>query len=133
MRRAVCTYCAGPKRDDGCLLPAVDRYRSRRIRTLALRAASELRPFLILSGEYGLLRGDEPIPWYDHLLLMDEVAALVPRVAAQLTALGIGAVEYHTAPLHAEAAVRPYFETITAACALAGAALTIEPLPAGLD
>lgn len=133
MTRAICTYCAGPKRWDEGLLPAIERYRSHRIRTLALRAAHELRPFRILSGEYGLLPPDAPIPWYDHLLRADEVPALVPRVAIHLADFRITTVEYHTAPLQAEAAVRPYFETMTAACKLAGVELVIEILPAGLD
>jgi len=129
----VCTYCAGPKREDEGLLPAVERYRSRRIRLLALRAAWERRPFLILSGEYGLLGPDEPIPWYDHLLLEAEVEAMVPPVVRQLQGLRLEALDYHTAPLMSEPRVKPYFDLISAACARAGVALDIHLLPAGLD
>lgn len=129
----VCTYCAGPKREDQGLLPAVERYRSRRIRMLALRAAWDRRPFLILSGEYGLLGPDEPIPWYDHLLLAAEVEAMVPPVVRQLQGLRLEALEYHTAPLMSDPRVKPYFDLISAACARAGVALDIHLLPEGLD
>lgn len=131
--RGLCTYCAGPKREDHGLLPAVERYRSRRIRTLAMQAAWDRRPFLILSGEYGLLGPDEPIPWYDHLLLAVEVEAMVPRVMRQLQGLRLEALDYHTAPLMSDQRVKPYFELISAACARARVALEIHLLPAGLD
>lgn len=131
--RGVCTYCAGPKREDDGLLPAVERYRSRRIRLLALRAAWERRPFLILSGEFGLLGPDEPIPWYDHLLLAMEVEAMTPLVVRQLQGLRLEALDYHTAPLMSDPRVKPYFDLISAACARAGVALDIHLLPADLD
>ena len=133
LARAVCTYCAGPKREDGGLLPAVERYRSRRIRMLALRAAWRRHPFLILSGEVGLLDPGEPIPWYDHLLLAIEVEAMIPLVMRQLQGLRLEALDYHTAPLMSDPRVKPYFDLISAACARAEVALSIHLLPAGLD
>ena len=133
MSRALCTYCSRPKREDPGLLPAYERYLSRRIRLLALRAAWERRPFLILSGEYGLISPDHPLPWYDHLLLPEEVEDLVPRLVAQLQGHRLDALEYHTAPLAAVAEVRPYFDAVSAACARADIDLEIRILPADLQ
>lgn len=133
MSCAICTYCAGPKREDDGLLPAVERYRSRRIRMLALRAAWERRPFLILSGEYGLIAPDHPLPWYDHLLTADEVEGKVADAVLRLHALRLDRLDYHTAPLAAEPNVKPYFELISSACARAGVELEIHLLPVGLD
>jgi len=132
VNRAICTYCSGLKRDDDGLLPAFERYRSRRIRTLALRAAWEQRPFLILSGEYGLITPDTLIPWYDHLLVEAEIEGMVEHVMGQIVAERLDAVEYHTAPLTADPLVKPYFDLISSACARAGVELDVQLLPPGL-
>jgi hypothetical protein len=115
-----CTYCSADKRRDPKPLPAVARYRSDRI--AALHAAG---PMLILSGEYGLLAPEDPIPWYDHLLLPEEVDGLVPQVTSQLRSRSITALDFHTAdPLHTPE-VRPYVAVITQACASARVALRL--------
>ncbi len=100
---------------------------------LAMRAAWRRVPFLILSGEYGVLDSDEPIPWYDHLLKPEEVEELVTRVVKQLSGLPLDGIIYHTAPLQAGSPVRPYFEVISAACARTGLDLDIRILPPDLD
>lgn len=132
MKRALCTYCSAPKREDHGLLPAVERYLSKRIRMLALRAAWSRDEFFILSGEYGLLGPDDPIPWYDHLLIASEVEALVPAVERRLRERGIALLEYHTAPLADVPQVRPYFDLISGACKRAGVELEIVMLPGDL-
>jgi hypothetical protein len=123
-----CTYCAADKRRDLEPLPAIARYRSDRI--AALHAAG---PMLILSGEYGLLAPEDPIPWYDHLLMPEEVEELVPQVISQLRSRSITALDFHTAdPLHTPA-VRPYVAVITQACAAAGVALRLVLLSSDQD
>lgn len=129
MKTALCTYCAGPKvRDDG-LLPAIRRYDSDRIRSLEKKAKEDSRLFLILSGRFGLISGDTPIPWYDHLLLAEEVTELGVRVQKQMTALKLGAVIHHTADPGAYPEVRPYLSTIETAARNLGLDLTIVILP----
>jgi len=130
--RALCTYCSAPKREDPGLLPATERYISSRIRLLAMRAAWERRPFLILSGEYGLLQPQDPIPWYDHLLAPAEVETMCGRVVNQLRAYHLDEVEYHTAPLALVPEVRPYFDLISSACVRAGVKLDVRMLPGDL-
>lgn len=124
--KLVCTYCSGPKREDGGLLPAVDRYLSERVDGLCELAASNADEFAILSGKYGLLAADEPIPWYDHLLQPDEVEALAVRVAGQLLERAPDSVEYHTANPHRVPAVEPYGATLQRACVIAGLPLSIR-------
>ena len=41
-------------------------------------------PVLILSGQFGLLSPDDPIPYYDHLLTEDELDEMVLIVTDQL-------------------------------------------------
>ena len=115
-----CTYCSADKRRDPKPLPAVARYLSDRIDSL-----HGAGPLLILSGEYGLLAPDDLIPWYDHLLMPEEVDGLVPQVTSQLRSRSITALDFHTAdPLHTPA-IRPYVAVITQACATAGVVLRL--------
>ncbi len=132
MSRALCTYCSAPKREDDGLLPATQRDISSRIQVLAMRAAWERRLFLILSGEFGLLQPEDPIPWYDHLLTAREVGDMSRRVVKQLQAYQLDIIEYYTAPLALVPAVRPYFDLISSACVKAGVALDVHILPGDL-
>jgi hypothetical protein len=131
--KAICTYCAGPKNTDGRLLPAVHRYVSSRIDQLHELARERGEGFYILSGEYGLLKPDQLIPCYDHLLLADEVEALVPEVVASLAGEGISELVYYTADANAVVAVAPYLEVIRLACFQAGIELAVEIIPGNPD
>lgn len=83
--------------------------------------------FFILSGEFGLIPPDQPIPWYDHLLTAPEVPALVARLAGQIDQYGITRLVYFTRPVTQEPAVAPYHDALTAACRRVGLPfLTIE-------
>lgn len=118
--KLVCTYCSGPKRDDGGLLPAVDRYLSGRIRALHAAAREQGALFRILSGEFGLIPPDRPIPWYDHLLRPEEAAGLAVRIADELVALGVVSVRYHTADPRKHPDTIPYLNVMEKACGQAG-------------
>jgi len=126
---AWCTYCSADKRNDPDPLPALERYLDRRIGDLAAQAAAANVDFLILSGEYGLLRPWQPIPWYDHLLTDEESDAMAARVAAQLGNLGVTSLHYHTVDPSQDAQVLPYQTTIRAACDRADVTLEIVVLP----
>ncbi|MBC8423054.1 hypothetical protein H8E07_02930 [bacterium] len=117
---AHCTYCSRDKRDDPGELPAIERYLDRRIRDVATRAEAAGELFLILSGEYGLLRADDPIPWYDHLLVADEVADLASIVEDQLRTLGVTELVYYSVDLGVDPLVGPYRRVIAQACDGAG-------------
>lgn len=121
----LCSYCSAAKRLDEGPLPAVERYRSDRLRALWRRGVENGTPLHILSGEFGLLAAEAPIPWYDHLLEAREVEAMAARVAQDLAALGASAVEYHTAAPDEAPDIAPYLAVMRAACAAAGAELTV--------
>ena len=122
------SYCSAPKRDDDGLLPAIERYRSERLRGLWALGRSLGAPLFILSGRFGLLAADEPIPWYDHLLPAAEVPAMTARVSGQLRAHGVAAVTWHTASPAVAPAVQPYLDVMRAACREAGAGFTVHEL-----
>jgi len=117
---AHCTYCSADKRDDPGELPAIERYLDQRIRDVAARAAADGELFLILSGEYGLLGAGDPIPWYDHLLVANEVGGLALVVEGQLRALGVTELVYYSVDLGVDPLVGPYRSVIARACDSAG-------------
>jgi len=114
-----CTYCSAEKDHTVGLLTANQRYRSRRIREVAAAADDAGAQFAILSGKFGLLRPDDPIPDYDHLLQATEVAELATRVATQLREFGVIQVIFHTRPLTQDTKTGPYRHCIEMAAALA--------------
>lgn len=128
MSRIHVTYCSAAKRRDADPLPAARRYLDPRLDAVAAGAAAAGEGFLILSGEYGLLRPEDPIPWYDHLLRPDEAPELGVRAAARLRELGATEVVYHTADPGGEPQVAPYLEAIRRACEGAGTTLTVATL-----
>ncbi|MGH7600908.1 MAG: hypothetical protein ACREOI_31505, partial [bacterium] len=76
---AFCTYCSALKSQAPGNIPAMQRYQSLRIRKVC-QAAMELGlEFYILSGEFGLIPSQQPIPFYDHLLRPEEVPVMVER------------------------------------------------------
>lgn len=124
----LCSYCSAAKRLDEGPLPAIERYRSDRLRALWHRGIVDGTPLHILSGQFGLLAAEAPIPWYDHLLAAREIDAMAARVAQALRALGVTAVRYHTASPHEAPDIAPYLAVMRAACAAAEAQLTIVEL-----
>lgn len=126
--RILCSYCSAAKRRDEAPLPAIERYRSERLRALWDTGRAAGTPLRILSGEFGLLTAEEPIPWYDHLLEGGEVAAMATRVATALRAAGVTAVEYHTASPETAPDIAPYLAVMRAACEEAAVELVVVEL-----
>lgn len=124
MRRALVAYCAAEKRPDPGLLPAIERYASDRIRAGERRAADEGAVFLILSGRFGLLAPDDPIPWYDHRLAADEADAMAAVVAEGLRARGVESAVFLADEARPDLA--PYVRAMREGCRRAGVPLRIE-------
>ncbi len=127
--KVLCTYCSATKSNDDALVPAITRYRSDRIAELDRKSGERGLNFMILSGKFGLIGRDHPLPDYDHLLQCDEVDELSSRVAAVLCNAGVKRMEYYTAAPELVAQVRPYLAVIEAACERASVALRVVILP----
>ena len=127
--RGYCTYCSAPKSDAPGDVPAVERYQSQRIRSLADAAGREGCPMWIVSGRYGLLAPSEPIPWYDTLLKDEDVSGLVTACVETLSASGVKALVYSTACVNLAPEVAPYLRLVRLACEGAGVALEVVTLP----
>ncbi len=111
-----CTYCSRDKSDAPDLISAIQRYQSQRINRVYAAASQVGLDFFILSGEFGLLPAQQPIPWYDHLLLPEEVEGLSVRMAQQIRDHEISGVVYFTRSSNQDPNVQPYRNAITAAC-----------------
>lgn len=113
---AFSTYCSKSKSDAPGEIPAIQRYLSARINAVHDAAQRLCLNFFILSGEYGLIPPDYPLPWYDHLLLAGEVPALIPRVTEQIALHNITHLVYFTQPFTLDPYVRPYHAVLVEAC-----------------
>jgi hypothetical protein len=90
--RLLILACSATKRHDPGLLPAVHRYDGPSYRTLRRFLADHparwcALDILILSAEFGLIRGDNPIPNYDRRI--DEVRALELRASVTKVLRGL--------------------------------------------
>ena len=85
MKTIFITYCSKEKDESNTLLKAVKRYKSNRIQRVYEAAKLLTADFMILSGEFGLLNPGTEIPYYDHLLVMEEVNKYTEKLTKQLT------------------------------------------------
>jgi len=129
----VCTYCSRDKSADPGEIPAIRRYKSARIADVYAAAHKLGVGFYILSGEFGLIPPERPIPWYDHLLKAEEVSQLVGIVAGQIKQYGIAGLAYFTQPLAQEPNVVPYHDTLAAACSRTGATFCVIEMEQPVD
>lgn len=111
-----CTYCSAEKETDEEMLPAIRRYRSERIRRIHAAAREAGCGFYILSGEYGFVAPDEEIPYYDHLLVADEVEAHAIKLAQQIKQCGITQIIFFTLSVEADEKLAAYHASLRLAC-----------------
>ena len=111
-----CTYCSAAKSLEEGDIPAIQRYLDPRIHKVHEVASALGLDFYILSGEYGLIPPDQPIPWYDNLLQAGEVDELVERMADQIRQYSIEGVVYFTNSTSSDRGLIPYRDAIVAAC-----------------
>lgn len=125
---AFCTYCSNEKRKAPGNIPAIERYDSPRILRVYEAAQIVSAKFFILSGQFGLLAPVTAIPFYDHLLTAEEVGSLVEIVTPQLEAEKVDGVIYFTESFSDDEHVRPYHDTLAAACARARLSFMVATL-----
>jgi hypothetical protein len=119
-----CTYCSAEKEATEGLLPAILRYRSERVERIHAAARAAGGRFYILSGEYGLLAPNEPIPYYDHLLVADEVEAHAFKLTEQIEQYSITQIVFFTFPVSQDEKLAPYHAALRLACTMASTRLS---------
>ncbi len=111
----LCTICCKDKRTDPGLVPAIDRYRSGRIAFVNRESRVQGKPMFILSGKFGLLRPEDPIPWYDLKLEINAVPGLVPVIEGQLKEMKVTRITFYSHP-KSDANWYPYHAALEQAC-----------------
>ena len=119
------TYCAKFKNSSADLLPAHQRYISKRISLAHDSALGSSEKFAILSGLFGLIDGDHRIPHYDHLLQEGEIPSMVARVAKTLEDWGVSELTWYSLPDKLDPYVWRYRAVITHAADIAECRLKV--------
>ena len=125
----VCTICCREKDRAEGLLPALRRYRSSRIKTVSSLARKAGWPFAILSGEYGLISADEPIPYYDRLMGEDDLGKIIAKNTAFLKKNGIEKVFFLIPDPATDPRVLPYLKSLEVAAESTGSELKTISVP----
>ena len=90
------SLCCAQKRQDERDLPAIERYTAARVHDVYRWAQRDGADFRIFSGKFGLLRPSDPIPWYDHLLQLEEVSEMAALAARQIQEQGLRKLVVYT-------------------------------------
>lgn len=125
--KVYCTICCKEKRRDKELLPAIQRYISKRIRRIYELSKKEGVGFRILSGKFGLLRPEDPIPWYDQKLLPHMVDEMVKVVEEQMKSQAITHIVFFAKSKRFRGWV-PYYEVLERACSRTGVKLEVREI-----
>ncbi len=120
------TYCSADKEAAAGDLPAVERYLSERISGVYANAQSSGSRFGILSGRYGLIAPNTPIPHYDHLLQVNEIGPMVQQVADTLSAWEVTTIRWFTVAFEMDPNVTRYRDVMSQAAAHIGAEFELE-------
>ena len=128
-----CTYCSKQKNMDEGEIPAIQRYQSQRIAQVNLKATIDGCPFFILSGKYGIIPSDYPLPYYDHLLNPEEVDEMAVQVGSQLKTIGLNEIRYFSNNPETDRTLQPYEFVIEKSCRMAGIKLSIEYFEGALE
>ncbi len=125
----VCTICCREKDRADKLLPAIRRYKSERIKAVAGLAREADLNFAILSGKYGLIDADEPIPYYDKLMGEGDLGEIIAANIAFLEKNEVGKVIFLCPDPAIDPHVQPYLRSIQASARGTGCKLEIIFLP----
>ncbi len=123
------TICCREKDRSEGLLPAIQRYRSERIARLSRLAGEAGFPFAILSGLFGLIDADHPIPYYDRLMEDGDVERIAAAGEKFLRERGVKQVIFCLPDPALDPHVGPYLKSMEISAAAAGSRLQVYFLP----
>ncbi|MCA9731610.1 MAG: hypothetical protein H6696_19025 [Deferribacteres bacterium] len=123
----LCTTCSKAKNTDKALLPAIQRYISERIAFVSRESKKLHKPFLILSGKYGLINAAMPIPWYDQALQFYDVPQMIPVLKTQLMEKQVSRMVFYGLARKTPG-WEPYYAVLEKACDNLGIDLTFREL-----
>jgi len=129
----ICTICCREKDEAAGLLPAIERYRSDRIGRIYELAKKEGTTFAILSGKFALLLPEEPIPYYDKLLVEADIPEVSRNIVPFLKKHNVGKIILFVPDPQSDPKVTPYIESMNRAAQDANISLRILCVPPYLD
>lgn len=110
------TACGKKKKRDSCKIKSIDRYLSKRIKTIYNKSKRDSVNFRILSGKFGLLKPDEKIEWYDKLLLKKDIPELEKIIEKQIKNQKINEIIFFAINTKEDKLSKPYLEVIKKVC-----------------
>lgn len=113
------TYCSGTKDTSEGTMPSIDRYKSKRITDVSNYAKEDGKRFAILSGVFGLLKREDKIPYYDHLMTVEDLPKIVSIVSKQLLTFAPTKVTFYVDKARANGVMPTYVESMKQACKMA--------------
>lgn len=119
----ILTTCCKEKKDSEKLLPAHVRYTHPRIHKVLKIAQHQNKELFFLSGKFGLIHKDTPIPWYDQILSDDDVPVITNLTIIQLKNYLISDVIFYAYPRVTEG-WENYYQVIEDSCKYNGIKLT---------
>ena len=120
------TYCSAEKDGAEGELPAIERYTSERIQGVAAAAKGAQAKFGIMSGQSGLITGEHPLPYYDHLLQPEEVSTRAEGAVETLRAWGITRIRWFSVAFEMDPNVGRYRDVMTQAATACGIEIELE-------
>jgi hypothetical protein len=91
-----CTICSRDKSKEDGEIAAQKRYLGEHIAHVRDIALGLGCPFWIVSGEYGLISADTPIPYYDKLLTQSEIGTFSQLLERQMRDAAIRSVLFYS-------------------------------------
>lgn len=117
MKNKICviTTCCKEKDLSASLLPAIERYKSQRISEVFQISKEKGLPMLIFSGKYGLLESEDPVPYYDKKLEMEDLTIILPLLKEDFLKFQIEKIQFYGNGVNAEGWA-PYYKAIELVC-----------------
>ena len=112
MATLLATYCSAQKKQVSGVTAAIDLYESKRIARIHELAEQHDKSFAILSGKYGLIRPEDQVEFYDHLLIEKEVGLHVVLLRKQLVELNPEKVVFYANNIKRDPKIIPYLHCI---------------------
>ncbi len=123
--KVYCTYCSREKNKTESPIPAINLYDSTRIRKVHALAKSANCAFFILSGKFGWIHSNTLIPYYDHLLVANEVEDHVEKVVGQMKNVEMDEILFYAESVENDPNLKAYYDCIKAAAKRVGVTLSI--------
>jgi hypothetical protein len=121
-----CTTCSKDKSTQEGRVAAIQRYQDERITSIYHKSQQDNKGFRILSGKYGILSPTDEIPYYDQVLMINEVNNMIDLAALQLQHDEVTSIELYVKDPVEHPDWENYVTTMIGACSKSNIELEIK-------